>query len=91
MNSQKINANPIHAMETEEVIQKLKEAGFSEIVECLLDNEKDCYTKRGRLNKSSTCRKLKWKNKKLEDALLQMREALQEEYDLVLTEELVED
>lgn len=76
------NSNPLHAIETQEVIQKLKESGYSDLVDCLLDNEKDCYTKKGRLNKSSTCRKLNWKGKKLEDALKQMRTLLQSEFDL---------
>lgn len=79
--------NPIHSIETQEVIDKLKEAGFAELVDCLLDNEKDCYTKKGRLNKSSTCRRLNWKGKKLEDALQEMRAVLQVEYDLEIEEE----
>jgi gamma-glutamyl phosphate reductase len=79
--------NPIHTIETQEVIDKLKEAGFAELVDCLLDNEKDCYTKKGRLNKSSTCRRLNWKGKKLEDALQEMRAVLQVEYDLEIEED----
>jgi hypothetical protein len=79
--------NPIHSIETQEVIDKLKEAGFAELVDCLLDNEKDCYTKKGRLNKSSTCRRLNWKGKKLEDALQEMRSVLQVEFDLEIEEE----
>jgi hypothetical protein len=71
----------------QEVIQKLRDAGYGELVECLLDNEKDCYTKKGRLNKSGTCRKLKWKSKKLEDALNCMREILKSEYDFEETTE----
>lgn len=74
--------NPVNAIETQEIIEKLKEAGYGELVECLLDNEKDCYTKKGRLNKSSTCRRLNWKGKKLEDALLQMRVLLASEFDI---------
>lgn len=74
--------NPVNAIETQEVIDKLREAGYSELVDCLLDNEKDCYTKKGRLNKSSTCRRLNWKGKKLEDALQEMRVLLASEYDL---------
>lgn len=74
--------DPISAIEIQEIIQKLRDAGYSEYVDCLLDNEKDCYTKKGRLNKSSTCRKLNCKSKKLEDVLRQMRELLQNEYDL---------
>jgi hypothetical protein len=74
--------NPVNAIETQEVIDNLREAGYSELVDCLLDNEKDCYTKKGRLNKSSTCRRLNWKGKKLEDALQEMRVLLASEYDL---------
>lgn len=85
----KPSINPIHVMETQEVIDKLKAAGYSELVECLLDNEKDCYTKKGRLNKSSTCRKLNWKGKKLEDALKEMRSILQQEYDLEDVDQVV--
>jgi|688.fasta_scaffold33908_5 hypothetical protein len=74
--------NPVNAIETQEVIDKLREAGYSELVDCLLDNEKDCYTKKGRLNKSSTCRRLNWKGKKLEDALEEMRTILAAEFDI---------
>lgn len=86
MRMTKPSINPVYAIETQEVIQKLKEAGYSELVDCLLDNEKDCYTKKGRLNKSSTCRKLNWKGKKLEDALQQMKILLAAEYDLDIEE-----
>lgn len=82
MTMNKVSDNPISGIEMQEVIQKLRDSGYSELVECLLDNEKDCYTKKGRLNKSSTCRKLNWKNKKLEDALKCMKDLLKEEYDL---------
>lgn len=71
----------IGAIELQEIIQKLRDNGHSEIVDCLLENEKLCYTKKGRLNKSSTCRKLDWKSKKLEDAFKEMRELLKGEYD----------
>ena len=76
MNKNMNTGNPVHAIEMREIIQKLKENGYAEIVECLLDNESDCYTKRGRLNKSATIRKLGWKSKQLEDALAAMREIL---------------
>lgn len=69
-------------IEMEEVIKKLRDAGYGELIDCLLDNEKDCYTKRGRLNKSSTCRKLKWNSKKLEDELECMREILKIDFDV---------
>ena len=76
MNKNMDSGNPVKAIEMREIIQKLKENGYSELVECLLDNESDCYTKRGRLNKSATIRKLGWKSKQLEDALAEMREIL---------------
>lgn len=80
----KSNSNPNHLIEMEEVINKLKESGYGELVDCLLDNEKDCYTKKGRLNKSSTCRRLSWKGKKLEDTLKEMREILKSDFDIDL-------
>jgi len=78
----KNNINPFNSIEFQEVIQKLKEAGYGEVIDCLLDNEKECYTKKGRLNKSSTCRKLDWKSKKLEDALKSMKELLKKDFDI---------
>lgn len=82
MDMSKPSINPVYTIEIQEIIQKLREAGYSELVDCLLDNEKECYTKKGRLNKSSTCRKLNWKGKKLEDALDHMRSILKNEFDL---------
>jgi len=76
------SVSPVNLIEMQEVLQKLRDSGYSELVDCLLDNEKDCYTKKGRLNKSRTCRTLNWKSKKLEDALKQMKELLKAEYDL---------
>lgn len=87
MDMSKNSVNPNNAIEMQEVIQKLRDAGYGELVDCLLDNEKDCYTKKGRLNKSSTCRRLNWKSKKLEDALKCMKELLKTEFDLDEDEE----
>lgn len=75
-------ANPVNAIEMQEIIDKLCKNGYGELVECLLDNENDCYTKKGRLNKSATIRKLGWKSKQLEDALEGMREILNGEFQL---------
>ena len=72
--------NPVNTIEMEEVIQKLRENGFGELVECLMEHEHECYTKKGRLNKSATGRKLGWKSKQLEDALKSMQELLEEEF-----------
>jgi len=73
---------PNTSIEMQEVIQKIRNAGYGDLIDCLLDYEKECYTKKGRLNKSSTCRKLGWKPKKLEDALLCMKELLKSEFNL---------
>lgn len=72
--------NPISTLETQEVIQKLIDNGFDEYVDCLLSHESVCYTKKARLNKSATCRKMNKKNKDLEDALRQMKELLKDEF-----------
>lgn len=77
----KNSVNPVNAIEMQEIIQKLRDNGFSELVDCLLENDRECYTKKDRLNKSSTCRKLDWKNKKLEDAFEQMKELLKDDFD----------
>lgn len=70
--------DPFACIETQELIQKLIDNGYKELVECLLGDESVVYTKKGRLNKSSTCRKMGWKNKQLEDALKEMRECLED-------------
>lgn len=83
-----MNSNgPANAIEMQEVISKLRDAGYGELIDCLLDNEKDCYTKKGRLNKSSTCRKLNWKSKKLEDALRCMKDLLKDDFDIEIDED----
>jgi len=74
-------ANPMEILENSELIDKLRKRGYGELVDCLLDNEDKVYTKKGRLNKSRTCRELDWKSKELEDALTAMREILEEDLD----------
>jgi len=69
-------SNNIEYVERQELIKKLIENGYGEIVTALLDDEKRVYTKKGRLNKSAACRKLKLKSKQLEDKLAEMRELL---------------
>jgi hypothetical protein len=81
------SVNPVNAIEMQELIKKLRDAGYGELIDCLLDNEKDCYTKKGRLNKSSTCRKLNWKSKKLEDALKCMKDLLKTDFDIEIDED----
>lgn len=67
----------IEVLERQELIQKLIDNGYSELIEALLDNESKVYTKKGRLNKSGACRVLGWKTKQLEDALNECKEILQ--------------
>lgn len=76
-----MRANPMDIFENNELIEKLRKRGYGKLVDCLLDNEDKVYTKKGRLNKSSTCRELDWKSKDLEDTLAEMREILEEDLD----------
>lgn len=69
----------IEYLERQELIKKLIENGYGEIVQALLDDEKKVYTKKGRLNKSGACRRLKLKAKQLEDKLAEMRELLRKD------------
>lgn len=69
-------------IERQELLQKLIDRGYGELVEALLLNESKAFTKRGgRLNKSGTCRVLNWKPKQLEDALQKCREILKDDMD----------
>ena len=71
-----VHTNPQDLLEQNELIHKLVESGFGELIEALLSNENKVYTKKGRLNKSGACRVLGWKTKQLEDALAQCKEIL---------------
>jgi hypothetical protein len=73
--------NEIEVLEREELIQKLIENGYGELVETLLENENTVYTKKGRLNKSGACRALGWGTKELENALEECREILKSDMD----------
>lgn len=72
-------SNPLAVIETQELIDKLIAEGYGELIDCLLSNENVVYTKKGRLNKSSTCREMQWKGKQLEDALKEMRAILEKD------------
>lgn len=74
----------IESLERQELIQKLIDRGYGELIDALLMNETKVYTKKGRLNKSGACRVLGWKPKELEDALEACREILQQ--DVTLTD-----
>ena len=71
----------ITEMEKQELIQKLIKNGYGDIVQVLLENENKVYTKKGRLNKSGACRKLKLKTRQLEDKLLEMKNLLKNDLD----------
>lgn len=71
----------IDAIDREELLQKLKDAGFEDIIDVFLSNEKKVYTKKGRLNKSGACRILKCKTKDLEDRLEACKELLKNAID----------
>ena len=72
--------NMIEVLERQELLQKLIDAGYGELIETLLFNEGKVYTKKGRLNKSGACRALGWKPKYLEDALQHCQNILKESY-----------
>jgi hypothetical protein len=72
------NKNPIELLEQQEIIQKLVDKGYGDLVDMLLMNESKVYTKKGRLNKSGACRALKCKPKDLEEALAKCKEILKD-------------
>lgn len=71
--------NSFEQLENQELIQKLIDSGYGELVDAFLLNDGKVYTKKGRLNKSGACRVLKCKPKELEDAILACQELLQKE------------
>jgi hypothetical protein len=71
--------NTFDQLENQELIQKLIDSGFGNLVDAFLLNDGKVYTKKGRLNKSGACRVLKCKPKDLEDALKTCQELLKKE------------
>lgn len=69
-------SNTFDQLENQELIQKLIDNGFSDIVDAFLLNDTRVYTKKGRLNKSGACRVLNLKPKELEDRIKQCKELL---------------
>lgn len=67
----------IDILERQELIQKLIDQGYGNLIEALLSNESKVYTKKGRLNKSGACRVLGWKTGQLEAALKACKDILQ--------------
>jgi hypothetical protein len=80
-------SNVFHQLENQELIQKLIDNGYGDLVDAFLLNDGKVYTKKGRLNKSGACRVLKCKPKDLEDAILGCQELLKRE----LADEIEED
>jgi hypothetical protein len=73
--------DPVELLENQELITKLRNHGYGDIVDILLNNDDEIYTKKGRLNKSGACRVLEWKPKDLDDIFLKWREILCNEID----------
>ena len=80
-------SSTLEDMERQELIQKLVDKGYGQLVEALLLNENKVYTKKGRLNKSGTCRVLGWKTKQLEDALEECKKILKNDLDLAIEDQ----
>ena len=73
-----MSKSTLEVLEQQELIQKLVDQGYGELIDALLMNEAKVYTKKGRLNKSGACRVLGWKTKQLEDALEACKELIKE-------------
>ena len=75
-------SNSFEQLENQELIQKIIDSGYGNLVDVFLLNDNKIYTKRGRLNKSGACRALKCKPKELEDIIQACRELLHKELSL---------
>lgn len=75
-------SNSFDQLENQELIQKLIDSGFGDLVDAFLLNDGKVYTKKGRLNKSGACRVMKCKPKDLEDAIKACQELLKKELSL---------
>ena len=72
--------NSFDNLENQELIKKLIDSGFGNLVDAFLLNDGKVYTKKGRLNKSGAGRVLKCKPKDLEDTLQACQELLKKEF-----------
>jgi hypothetical protein len=72
--------NSFDNLENQELIKKLIDSGFGNLVDAFLLNDGKVYTKKGRLNKSGACRVLKCKPKDLDDTLKACQELLKKEF-----------
>ena len=68
--------NFVEVIESQELLQKIENAGYGKTLELFLMNENKVYTKKVRLNKSGACRILKWKPKELDDLLKKLKEVI---------------
>jgi len=68
--------NFVEVIESQELLQKIENAGYGKTLELFLMNENKVYTKKGRLNKSGACRILKCKPKELDDLLKKLKEVI---------------
>jgi len=84
-----MHGDPIEQIEKQELLQKLIDKGYGKLIDALLSNEREVYTKKGRLNKSGACRVLGWKPKELDEALAECREILK--FDIFTEEDEDED
>jgi len=75
----------VSEIEIKELITKLIQNGHGDIVEAFLLNDRKCYTKKGRLNKSGACRVLDLKPKQLDDNFAIMRKLLEEDFEEPVT------
>jgi hypothetical protein len=71
--------NFVDTIEKQELIQKLIDKGFGDLVDMLLLNENKAYTKKGRINKSGVCRLLNCKPKEFEELLEKCKEILKDD------------
>lgn len=76
-----MSKNLVEQLEQQEIIQKLMDKGYGDLIEALLGNENKVYTKKGRLNKCGACRVLGWKPKQLEDTLEECRQLLKIDFE----------
>ena len=72
-------SNSFDQLENQELIQKLIDSGYGDLVDAFLLNDGKVYTKKGRLNKSGACRVLKCKPKELEDSIRECQELLKKD------------
>lgn len=77
------NCSYTDTVEMQEIIQKLNDSGFAEIVDAFLSNENKVYTKKGRLNQSGACRVLGCKPKELREILEKCKEIIGGDYDIL--------